>query len=653
MKKKVKVIFYPKEKIVEVDKGTNLWEAANQAGVYINSVCGGDGICGKCRLILKKGAVQTKSTTLLTRDEVKKGYILACQTRVEEDVIVEVPVESRQKKRKILVDKDAGRFRALHPSLKEKVHFKYEPLVQKMYLALARPSIHDNLSDHVRLYRYIQRKKKIPVMQSGLKVIRSLPELLRKNDWKITVTLGMRGGTIEVIQLEGGDTTGENYAVVIDVGTSTVVAHLIDLNTCETIDAEATYNSQKVYGEEVTRRIIYAEQNRLDKLREVVVSDINNLITALVTRSKVRLNDIMAILCAGNTAMVHFLLGFNPSRIRKEPYIPVCISPPPIRAVEIGVKVNPRGLLYCLPSIASWVGADITAGILATGLYRAKDLTMLIDIGTNGEIVIGNREWMVCCSASAGPAFEGSGVKCGMRAAEGAIEKVSIRSGKDIKYTTIGDSRPMGICGSGLIDLIAELFTAGFIDRSGRLDLSRDKRIRERDGEAEFVLVPAQHSATGEDIVITQPDIDSLVRAKAAIFAAVNILIGSLNLEFEDIRRIYLAGGFGNYLDRKKALTIGLIPDLPLERIQFVGNTSIMGAKIAMLSQEALETCYEISRKITYYDLITHSNYMDEFMSAKFLPHTDLDKFPDVSVLKIGGVKNCMMNMKNKNLGGD
>ncbi len=441
--------------------------------------------------------------------------------------------------------------------------------------------------------------------------------------------------TIEVIQLEGGDTTGENYAVVIDVGTSTVVAHLIDLNTGETIDAEATYNSQKVYGEEVTRRIIYAEQNRLDKLREVVVGDINNLITALVTRSKVKLNDIMAILCAGNTAMVHFLLGFNPSRIRKEPYIPVCISPPPIRAVEIGVKVNPRGLLYCLPSIASWVGADITAGILATGLYRAKDLTMLIDIGTNGEIVIGNREWMVCCSASAGPAFEGSGVKCGMRASEGAIEKVSIRSGKDIKYTTIGDSRPMGICGSGLIDLIAELFTAGFIDRSGGLDLSRDKRIRKRDGEAEFVLVPAQHSATGEDIVLTQPDIDSLIRAKAAVFAAINILIGSLNLEFEDIRRIYLAGGFGNYLDRKKALTIGLIPDLPLERIQFVGNTSIMGAKIAMLSQEALETCYEISRKITYYDLITHSNYMDEFMSAKFLPHTDLDKFPDVSVSKV------------------
>jgi len=634
MKKRVKVIFYPEKKIVEIDKGTNLWEAANQAGVYINSVCGGDGICGRCRLILKKGAVETESTTLLTRDEVKKGYILACQTRAKGDVVVEVPPESREEKGKILVDKDAERFRALYPSLEEKVYFKYEPPVQKIYLTLSPPNLQDNLPDHVRLYRYIRREKEIPVMQSGLKVIRSLPELLRKNKWKVTVTLGIRGGTVEVIQIEGGDTTKKNYAVVIDVGTSTVVAHLVNLNTSETMDAEATYNSQRVYGEEVTRRIIYAEQNGLDRLREVIVKDINNLITALVTKNKVRLNEIIAILCAGNTAMVHFLLGLDPSQIRKEPYIPACISPPPIRAAEIGIKINPRGLLYCLPSIASWVGADITAGILATGLYQAEDLTMLIDIGTNGEIVIGNKNWMVCCSASAGPAFEGSGVKCGMRAAEGAIERVSITKSREINYTTIGNSRPMGICGSGLIDLIAELFTVDLIDRSGRLNFSKDERIRERDGEIEFVLVPARQSATGEDIVLTQPDIDNLMRAKAAIFAAVNILVDSLNLEFKDIRRIYLAGGFGNYLNKKKALILGLIPDLSLERIQFVGNTSIMGAKMAVLSREALDMCYEISEKITYYDLITHPNYMDEFMSAKFLPHTDLDKFPHISAIQ-------------------
>ncbi len=437
---------------------------------------------------------------------------------------------------------------------------------------------------------------------------------------------------MEVIQVEGGDTTKKNYAVAVDVGTCTVVAHLVNLNTAETVDAEATYNSQRIYGEEVTRRIIYAEQSGPDKLKQTVVGDINNLITALILKNDIKLNDVMALVCAGNTTMVHFLLGLDPARIRKEPYIPACTSPPPIRAAEVGIKINPRGLLYCLPSIASWVGADVTAGILATGLYEAEELTMLIDIGTNGEIVIGNKDWMICCSASAGPAFEGSGVTCGMRAAEGAIEKVNITKEREVSYTTIGNTKPRGICGSGLIDLVAELFTSGFIDRSGRLNSYKGKRVRERNGELEFVLISADQSATGEDLVITQPDIDSLIRAKAAIFAAINILIGSLNLEFEDIGKIYLAGGFGNYLDREKALTIGLIPDLSLEKVQFVGNTSIMGAKMALFSREALEVCYEISRKITYYDLITHPNYMDEFMSAKFLPHTDLDKFPHLCI---------------------
>jgi uncharacterized 2Fe-2S/4Fe-4S cluster protein (DUF4445 family) len=240
---------------------------------------------------------------------------------------------------------------------------------------------------------------------------------------------------------------------------------------------------------------------------------------------------------------------------------------------------------------------------------------------------------MICCSASAGPAFEGSGVTCGIRAAEGAIEKVSITKDGKIDYTTIGNRKPRGICGSGLIDLLAELFTSGFVNRSGRLNSHRNGRVRERNGEMEFVLISADQSATGEDLVITQPDIDNLMRAKAAIFAAINILISSLNLEFEDVGKMYLAGGFGNYLDRKKALIIGLIPDLSLEKVEFVGNTSLMGAKMALFSREALNLCYEISRKITYYDLNTHPDYMNEFVSAKFLPHTDLDRFPHLGAL--------------------
>lgn len=628
-KDKVKVTFLPQGEVIQVEKGITLLEAAARAGVYVNSICGGDGICGKCKLIVKEGDVITRPTTLLKREEIKKGYVLACQAEVAGDVAVEVPPESRAEG-KILIDKDAQRFRALYAPLKGQVFFRYYPLVQKLYLELPPPSLQDNVCDHLRLYRGIRRQREIPIMQTGLKIIRSLPYIMRKYNWKVTATLGIRGGTVEVIQVEEGDTTDRNFAVAVDVGTSTVVAHLVNLNTFETMDAEATYNSQMIYGEEVTRRIIYAELKGEDKLREAIVDDINNLITSLISRNNIRLNDVMAVLCAGNTAMIHFLLELDPSQIRKEPYVPVCTCPPPVRAAEVGIRINPRGLLYSLPSIASWVGADITAGVLATGLYQADELTMLIDIGTNGEIVIGNKDWIVCCSASAGPAFEGSGVKSGMRAAEGAIEKVRISEDGRVHYTTIGGGKPRGICGSGLIDIMAELLKYGFIDRSGRLNPDAGSRIRNKDGETEFVLVPSSQTATGEDIVITQADIENILRAKAAIFAGINVLIKILNLKFSDIERVYLAGGFGNYLDKENAIILGLIPDIQRERIQFVGNTSILGAKMALLSKDALDTAYHISKNITYYDLITYPGYMDEFMSAKFLPHTDLSMFPSL-----------------------
>jgi len=635
-KDKIKVTFLPQGETVEVERGITFLEAAAKAGVYVNSICGGDGICGKCKLVIKEGEVKTRPTTLLSRDEIKRGYILACQTEVIDDVVVEIPPESRVEG-KILIDKDAQRFRALYAPLKEKVFFTYDPLIQKLYLELPPPSLQDNMCDHLRLYRSIRREKEIPIMQTGLKIIRALPHILRECNWKVTATLGVRGGTVEVIQVEKGDNTDRNFAVAVDVGTSTVVAHLVNLNTSETMDAEATYNSQRVYGEEVTRRIIYAEHKGTDKLREVIVEDINNLITTLISRNNIRLYDVMAIICAGNTAMIHFLLGLDPSQIRKEPYISVCTSPPPIRAAEVGIRINPRGLLYSLPSIAGWVGADITAGILATGLYQSDELVMLIDVGTNGEIVIGNKDWMICCSASAGPAFEGSGVRDGMRAGEGAIERIKITEEGKIRYTTIGETKPRGICGSGLIDIMAELFKAGFIDRSGRLQPRVDGRVRCRNGELEFLVVPASQTDRGEDIVITQPDIENLIRAKAAIFAGINILVSTLNLEFSDISRIYIAGGFGNYLDKENAIVLGLIPDIDREKIQFVGNTSILGAKMALFSREALEMSYQIARRITYYDLITYPAYMEEFMSAKFLPHTDMKKFPSLQG-KIKGV---------------
>jgi len=626
----IKVTFYPDGKVVEAKRGTTLLEIAKDAGIFIASICGGDGICGKCRLIIKDGEVKASPTTHLSREEIQAGYVLACQTRVFGDVEVLIPSESRVEGAQILVDADAQRFRALYPGTAEPAFFRRDPLTQKLYLELPPPSLQDNLGCQERLFREIRRHVDAPVMQMGLKVLRTLPGLHRDRAWKVTVTLGRRGGTVEVIQVEPGDRASQNFGVAVDVGTSTVVVHLVNLLTSETIDAEACYNSQIPFGEEVTRRIIHAEREGSKVLREAVVSDINNLISTLISRNPVELNEVTTLVAAGNTTMLHFLLGLDPSLIRKSPYIPAATVPPPVRAAEVGIKINPRGLLYAMPSIGSWVGGDITAGILASGLYQTDRLTMLIDIGTNGEIVLGNREWMLSCATSAGPAFEGSGVRCGMKATSGAIERVEGFADGEISYRTIGDVKPKGLCGSGLIDGIASLFQAGIIDRSGNLLPSRSAYVREREGQLEFVLVPGERTETGRDIVVTQPDIENVLRAKAAIYSGARILLQSVNMEFSNIEQLLIAGGFGNYLDREKAILLGLVPDIPLERIRFVGNTSVIGAKMALLSSKAYEQCFEIAKSTTYYDLITYSNYYDEFMSAKFLPHTDLGLFPTV-----------------------
>lgn len=624
----VRITFFPQRKSVEVRRGSTLLEAANAAGILIASLCSGDGICGKCRVIIESGEVDAAPTTLLTREEIRQGYALACQTQVLADTDVMIPPESRTEGGQILVDEDAGRFRALFPVTAESVFYRHDPPVRKLYLELPPPSLQDILGCQERLFREIRRRVDSPIMQMGLKVLRGLPAIHREQGWRVTATVGRRGGTTEVVQVEAGDRTEASYGVAVDIGTSTVVAHLVDLSTSETSDAEACYNSQAAYGGEVTRRIIHAEREGAKVLREAIVADINNLILSFVARDSVELQDIVTLFAAGNTTMLHFLLGLDPSHIRKSPYIPTTTAPPPVRAAEVGIKINPRGLLYTMPSIGSWVGGDVTAGILATGLYLADELTMLIDIGTNGEIVLGNREWMLACATSAGPAFEGSGVKCGMRASRGAIERVTVTPRGEVAYQTVGGGVPCGICGSGLIDAIASLCEAGIIDRSGRLVPGRSRRIRKQAGQLEFVLVPAGEGGAEADIVITQPDIENALRAKAAIYAGAKILLDATHHTFADVKQLFIAGGFGNYLDRAKAITLGMIPDIPLERIRFVGNTSLVGAKMALLSTDALETSETIARSTTYYDLITYPNYYEEFMSAKFLPHTDLDLFP-------------------------
>jgi uncharacterized 2Fe-2S/4Fe-4S cluster protein (DUF4445 family) len=620
------VTFHPLERTVQVPQGTSLLEAALKAQISLNNLCGGDGICGRCRMIVKKGEVSGEISGKLTRQEIRKGYVLACMSYVQTDLDIEIPEETLAKE-KVLADKDADRFRSFEEHIDYRKEYTPSPLITKIYLELEEPDLANNTADHQRLCEAIRKKLKYRSMQMGLKIIKTLPSILRDNDYRITATVGLRKDITEVMNVEGGDTSGSNYMIVVDVGTTTIVAHLLDANTASTVDADACFNSQGIYGREVTGRMISAEKRGIEELQRILVTDINMLITRLAELNDIHLKDITAVICAGNTAMSHFLVGLPTPNIRRNPYVPVSVELPPLRAAEVGIKINPRGLLYSLPGISGWIGSDITAGILATGMHEKEDLSMLVDIGTNGEIVVGNDEWLVACSASAGPALEGAGEECGMRAEKGAIEKVYSEDG-EIRYQTIGNSAPKGICGSGIIDMVSVLLDQGIIDRSGKIVLQDSDRVNTVDGVRRFILVSEKESPNKRSIYLTESDIENIITAKAAIFAAIKILLNRLDLEFEDIQHLYIAGAFGNYIDVNNAVNIGLIPNIPRDRIEFVGNTSIKGAKIAAFFKEAFYKIIKIEKDTTHYDLMGADDYVDEFKKALFLPHTDIELFP-------------------------
>ncbi len=631
-KKQYTIRFEPSGLKIKVPSGAVLLDAAHKAGIYLSSICGGDGYCGKCKVIIDEGQFQSKPTALLTPDEVRENIVLACQTKVLSDMTITVPRSHTLETSQILMDSDAHRFSDLPSEVREGI-FEFDPLVRKICVGMSPPTVHDHTADHERLYLAIREQIDAPIMQTGFRLLQKLSGLLQSSDYKVTVTAGRRGETTEVIEVEPGNHCKRNFAVAVDLGTTTVVAHLVDLTKATTIDTEATYNSQINFGEDYIRRIIYAEENdAFDEMQNRIVNDVNNLIVTLASRQKVDLQDLNAIVCAGNTAMVHFLLNLDPTRIRREPYIASAGFVPPIRAAEAGIQINKRGLLYCLPSVAAYVGSDIVAGVLTTRIFTQKGVSLFIDIGTNGEVVLGNKEWLACASSSAGPAFEGSGVKHGMRAGAGAIEKLTILDDGSIELKIIGQKHPVGICGSGLLDTLAELFTKGVIDRTGRLKDNGQPRLTEGDEGRQFQISPADNEH--QEIVITQADIDNLIRSKAGVFASIKVLMEATQTTSEDLEAVYLAGGFGNFLNIQQAVNIGMLPDVPVEKMRFVGNTSIAGAKTVLLSRQALETAEKIAEGMTYFDLMSHPGYMDEFTRANFLPHTDLSLFPSVSAVK-------------------
>lgn len=640
-----RVRFLPGGQEITVEAGKSLLDAAREAGVYVEAICGGDGTCGKCRLIVQEGEIEANRVEFFTRDEIRRGYVLACQTVPKSDVVVEVPPESRLTSY-VGITPDSERFRDFAPSAPQPPEEALDPLVQKHYLELFAPTLDDPTADQERILEAVGRRVSGP-LQMGLKTVCELPFALRrleasKTSWswhwegRVTAVVGVRGPVQEVLCIERGDTSARNYGVALDVGTTTVVAHLVNLHTGTTLEAAAKYNSQFQYGEDVISRINHARRpGGAEALHRAIIQDVETLLEDLVKRTEVGRSEITAIVASGNTVMLHFLLGLQTDLIRLSPFIPVAACPPPIRAAEVGLRIHPRGILYVLPMVGSYVGGDIVAGILISGMHRSEELALLFDIGTNGEVVLGNREFLMACSASAGPAFEGASISCGMRAASGAIDKVRISPrGPTVSVSTIDGKPPLGVCGTGLIDALAGLFLSGIIDRTGRYQPeAAGCRLRpsSEEGQMEFLLVSAEESQTSRDIVLRQADLENLIRTKGSIYAAADSLIESLGLSFDDVKRIYIAGAFGNRLDLGHCIAIGLLPDVPQERIRFIGNSSVAGAKQVLLRRSAFDEARQIRDRVTYRELMADPGYMERFTSACFLPHTDLSRFPSVA----------------------
>ncbi len=657
-----KVTFKPENTATRAQAGQRLLDVASHVGIDINNLCGGQGVCGTCRVKVSLGKVQTtgKHLGFLDKKDLEAGYVLACQTQIlEEDVEVWIPPESRIEGEQILTQYDTPFDWTSHsrPSVKYDRRapaasgmLSYEapctlgepgpeaegipgfnPVCRKYHLELPHPTLDDNLSDLDRIYRELRRVAPELNPQAHFSCLWGLADLLRANDWKVTATVYMRDFGLPLIRaLEPGDSSCRNYGVAIDVGTTTIVTQLVDLRTGDAVGVEASHNRQAHYGEDVISRMIYAcGRGGQSSLNEAVITTINTLMDHLVRGAGIRHEDITCIVAAGNTTMTHLLLDLEPCNIRVAPYIPMANRLPLFHTVELGLRTHSKATLHCLPCVSSYVGGDITAGVLACGMSEQPELSALIDVGTNGEIAIGNNEWLVCCSASAGPAFEGGGIKCGMRATKGAIEKVSI-DGAQVLYQTIGSTKPRGLCGSALIDTIAELVAEGIIDQSGKFSQSDHPRVQMTEEGVAFVIAPATETESGDPVVVTEDDIGNLIKSKGAVLAAMKVLMENLDMSFHDLQRMYVAGGFGAHLDIEKAVFIGLLPDIARERIQFIGNSSLAGARLALLSVDAFKRAEDIARRMTYFELSVHPEFMNEFVAALFLPHTQMDLFPSV-----------------------
>lgn len=631
-----KVTFYgidlQDERQVHVPTGTLISEAARLAGVEIAQPCGGQGRCGRCIVQIREGYPRRRSTLHLNLEDILAGFALACHTVVEGELSVDVP---KQEKIGLRLTSDRT---AREVSIPAGYDAEESQTIRRVRLSLTPPSLDDHTDDWSRFKTCLRQAEGFPDVQISLSALRNLGHTLRQADWQVTAVLDLPtlGGIPRLVHLEPGLTPEGQplWGAAIDIGTTTVSVWLVDLVSGEVRAQVSEYNQQISRGEDVISRIIYASKNNgSEVLRNLVLETINGLLQQACKRVLAHPEDILKAVITGNSTMMHLLLGVSGESIRLSPFITAFNEAPLLRADEVGINLHPEASVDCLPGVASYVGADITAGVLASGMDDSPQVSLFMDIGTNGEIVLGSQDWLVTCACSAGPAFEGAGVKDGMRATLGAIEEVWINSKTfEPSARVIGGGRPRGLCGSGLISLLAELFLTGAIDKSGNFDLSLDSpRLRQGENGPEYVVVWAVESEHQRDITLTHVDIDNLLRAKAAIYAGFSLLAERVGFPLERIEEVLIGGSFGKYINVEKAIQIGLLPDMNWKAFKFLGNTSILGAYMALLDYQARAKIADIASRMTYIELSADNAFYEAFTSALFLPHTDLSRFPNVA----------------------
>ena len=616
-----KIVFQPSGRRGHFEKGRTLLDASRELGVPIESICGGEGWCAKCKIIVEKGTENLSSLSneermLLRDEELNSNYRLACRSTIEGDVVAIVPETSRAK------------IQVVRKAIRE-IPVELDPAIKKYYLEITPPTLKDPMGDVERLLEALSRQYGLGDLKIDYPVLREMPRILRQSDWKVTAAVW---DSREVVKLEPG-CVKEAYGLAVDIGTTTVVGYLIELSTGRVVAVDSMMNPQVSYGEDIMTRITYAitHKDGLERLNRKIIGGLNLILLNTTRAAGIALEDVYEVVLVGNTCMHHLFLKIDPAYLGRSPFPPAIHRPVDVKARDIGLTILKTGNVHFLPNEAGFVGADNVGVLLATKPWKNPEVQLVIDIGTNGELVLGNKEKLFSASCATGPAFEGAHMKYGMRATPGAVERVTIDpSTLEVTYKTIEDEKVRGICGSGIIEAVAEMFKAGAILKNGNFNKTRNSpRIREGSDGYEFVLVDKSETAIGADLIMTQKDIRALQLAKGAMYAGAKLLMNRFGTK--ELDRVVLAGAFGSYIDKKAAMLIGLFPDCSLDRVEAVGNAAGDGARLALLNRGERALACEIARRVEYVELTTESSFQREFMMAMYFPHFQ-DGFPHLKM---------------------